>query len=220
MIKNVIFDAFGTLVQIKDKNHPYRILVEELNRFDGHPKFGTQVAKMAMTSSVGINDLVRQLDYVLNSVTIGKVERALYNDLASIRKYPEVDTILAWLKETGKNLGICSNLAMPYTVALDLLFPKTFDPDHRAMSCEVGAIKPDPAIYAAALGDWNPEETLFVGDTYSADLVGPRTYGMHAVQLDRMENDDCAHIETIQNLHQIYDVIWAINNGSMLYRTI
>jgi HAD superfamily hydrolase (TIGR01549 family) len=221
MIKNVIFDAYGTLVDIKDKNHPYRLLYADLVRAYQYPA-NLQYPSMAMTFNGGINAFIRErIGTVVNGITLQKVEQALYNDLASIRKYQPSDDALYWLKDTGYNLGICSNLAMPYTVALDLLFPKMFDPDHRAMSCEVGATKPDPAIYAAALGDWNPEETLFVGDTYTADVVGPRTFGMHAVHLDRASMDeDSTSIDTIWSLDQICEVISAINNGSTRYRTI
>lgn len=55
------------------------------------------------------------------------------------------------------------------------------------MSYEVGAFKPQPEIYHAALEfvDLPPERVLFVGDTLRADVDGPRAVGMKAVHIDR-----------------------------------
>ncbi|MGH3772343.1 MAG: HAD family hydrolase [Pseudonocardiaceae bacterium] len=55
------------------------------------------------------------------------------------------------------------------------------------LSSVVGVGKPDPAFYAAvataareATG-CGPDGVVFVGDTISKDVLGPRRYGMHAV---------------------------------------
>ena len=46
--------------------------------------------------------------------------------------------------------------------------------DHVIISGEVGISKPDPRIYeyVCQLANIKPEETLFIGDTYSTDIVG------------------------------------------------
>ena len=54
-------------------------------------------------------------------------------------------------------------------------------------SYEVGAAKPDPAIYRAAcdaLGS-RPRDVLFIGDSKRCDLHGPQAFGMQARWLDR-----------------------------------
>ena len=53
--------------------------------------------------------------------------------------------------------------------------------------CEIGAIKPEPAIYRAMCDPLGcqPSDILFVGDTEDADVDGPRAFGMRAVHLDR-----------------------------------
>lgn len=53
-------------------------------------------------------------------------------------------------------------------------------------STVVGVAKPDPAIFAPALGalGTDPARTLYVGDTVHADVRGATAAGMPAVQLD------------------------------------
>ena len=54
-------------------------------------------------------------------------------------------------------------------------------------SAWVGARKPHPRIYAHTLEQLGvaPEDALFVGDTWTCDVDGPRAAGMHAVYLRR-----------------------------------
>ena len=57
----------------------------------------------------------------------------------------------------------------------------------KAWSFDVGAVKPEPAIYRHVLERLGlpPERVLFVGDTARADYEGPRSMGMKALQLCR-----------------------------------
>ncbi len=50
------------------------------------------------------------------------------------------------------------------------------------LSEELGIRKPDPRIFlrAAQVLDVHPDECLFVGDSYSNDVVGAKSAGMHA----------------------------------------
>jgi putative hydrolase of the HAD superfamily len=55
------------------------------------------------------------------------------------------------------------------------------------VSEDVGAMKPDPAIFRAALAMAGvaPAEAVMVGDSWSADVAGARACGMHAVWFAR-----------------------------------
>lgn len=55
--------------------------------------------------------------------------------------------------------------------------------DALVVSEEVGVSKPDPAIFRVALErlDCAPAEAVMIGDSWSADIVGARSAGMHAV---------------------------------------
>jgi putative hydrolase of the HAD superfamily len=63
--------------------------------------------------------------------------------------------------------------------------------DGLVISAEVGASKPDPAIFAHALAVAGVAagEALHVGDTAAADLAGARAAGIRALHLDRSGAD-------------------------------
>jgi putative hydrolase of the HAD superfamily len=59
--------------------------------------------------------------------------------------------------------------------------------DFLVTSEEVGAAKPDPTIFRAALrrGDATPAEAVMVGDWWPSDIVGAREAGIRAVWFNR-----------------------------------
>ena len=63
--------------------------------------------------------------------------------------------------------------------------------DGIVISAEVGAAKPDPAIFASALAvaGARAEEAVHVGDTVEADIAGARAAGLRALYLDRSGAD-------------------------------
>lgn len=109
--------------------------------------------------------------------------------LASLRfaPYPEVPAVLAELRARGARLVVVSN----WDVSLHEVLERTgLAPlvDGALASAEVGARKPDGAIFAAALaaaGGVAPGEALHVGDTVEADVEGARAAGIHPVLVAR-----------------------------------
>ena len=59
--------------------------------------------------------------------------------------------------------------------------------DHVVSSVAVGWRKPHPAIFEAALQDRGAaaDDTVFIGDSWEADVEGPRRIGMHAIYVGR-----------------------------------
>ncbi|GAC1429696.1 MAG: hypothetical protein PVS3B3_10210 [Ktedonobacteraceae bacterium] len=94
---------------------------------------------------------------------------------------------LAALQARGFQLGVVSNRlwgGQPFVddmAAHGLL--AYFDPDKMAISADLGLRKPTPAIYLHALRAHNmaPEQTVMVGDSLPADVVGSQHLGMLAV---------------------------------------
>jgi putative hydrolase of the HAD superfamily len=98
--------------------------------------------------------------------------------------YADTRPVLAHWRERGVNLGVISNFdsrLVPVLTALDLA--QYFEVV--VYSTAVGAAKPDPAIFAAALGDWSAPACWHVGDSYTADVAGARAAGLQAFWLDR-----------------------------------
>ena len=100
--------------------------------------------------------------------------------------FADVKPTLAALQARGIRLGLISNFdARLYDVLRGLQLREYFDSIH--ISTEVGAAKPDPAIFRAALADngLQPLHALHIGDGLTADVRGAEAVGLSAVWLDR-----------------------------------
>lgn len=71
--------------------------------------------------------------------------------------------------------------------------------DSVVTSAEVGAGKPDPAIFAAGLerAKCGPGEAVHVGDTHDEDIAGARAAGIAALLIDRSGGGDIASLVEI-----------------------
>jgi putative hydrolase of the HAD superfamily len=103
-----------------------------------------------------------------------------------MRSYDDVAPVLAELRTRGLTLAICSNWDWDLLEAVDAAgLNGAFDV--YASSAWIGARKPHPRVYEHMLDVLAvaPEEALFVGDTWSCDVEGPRAVGMRTVYVRR-----------------------------------
>lgn len=119
--------------------------------------------------------------------------------------YEDVLPALAALKSRGLLMGLISNIDQDIRpVCRDL----GLDPyvTHVVTSTDVRAEKPHPLIFLAALDGTGveAEESVYVGDQYSCDVVGARGVGMKPVLVDRHdlfpEVNDCVRIRSLAEL--------------------
>jgi putative hydrolase of the HAD superfamily len=103
-----------------------------------------------------------------------------------LRAYEEAARVLNELRRRGFALAICSNWDWDLREAIESA-GLTGTVDVMLSSAWVGARKPHPRIYAHTLDRLavDPSEVLFVGDTWTCDVEGPRRAGMHPVYLRR-----------------------------------
>jgi putative hydrolase of the HAD superfamily len=103
-----------------------------------------------------------------------------------IDAYKEVGEVLTDLRARGVALAICSNWDWDLHEAIESA-GLTGSFDVIVSSAWVGARKPHPRIYTHTLDALGiaPDDTLFVGDTWTCDVDGPRAAGMRAVYLRR-----------------------------------
>jgi putative hydrolase of the HAD superfamily len=103
--------------------------------------------------------------------------------------YDESATVLAELANAGHRLVVCSNWDWDLDDHLEATGLADLVHD-RVSSAWVGSRKPHPLIYgeALALGGAAAADTVFVGDTWDADVEGPITVGMTAVHVHRVED--------------------------------
>ena len=199
-IRAVVFDAFGTLVHLGERRHPFRAL-QTLMDAAGHIKQPTDAARI-MTNNVGLAGTAAMFGVQLSVTDLAPIERDLQAELETVRLFPESAGVLKELATRGLKLGLCSNLAAPYALPIRLLLPMTLDA--YAWSFEVGALKPQPAIYANVCRQLGcePYDVLMVGDTSEADLHGPRQIGMRSLLLCR-ENPEANDDSTIRDLRDV-----------------
>jgi putative hydrolase of the HAD superfamily len=108
------------------------------------------------------------------------------------------------LKKHGFILAIVSNRMKSYDTQLaDLGLNEYFE--FALAGGEVNAWKPDPVIFHYALEklDACPEEVIYIGDNYFADVVGAEKAGIQAVLVDAEEifpQATCPVINTMREL--------------------
>lgn len=140
----------------------------------------------------------------------GEIWRALRQLPYSLVPFDDVIPTLELLKARGLALGLISNIDQHGAELLDSL-NLSGHLDFAVTSGEVGAEKPNPALFRAALSKAGarPEEAVHVGDQPSSDVEGALAVGISAVLLDRDGNhstyDRCPRIETLDQLPGLLD---------------
>jgi len=117
---------------------------------------------------------------------------------------PELYEVLPALRTAGYTLAVLSNRRTPFMetmVELDL--DQYFDQIMAAG--DIGSWKPDPKVFDQLLTHFNlaPEETVYVGDNYYADVVGARNAGLMPVLYDPrciFPDADCTRITSFNEL--------------------
>jgi HAD superfamily hydrolase (TIGR01549 family) len=193
-VKAVVFDAFGTLVQIRKQHRPYLHLLKRL-RAAGRVPLPSDAVQI-MLNDVDLAGALQMFNWDLPSSSIAELEAALQSELSTIQLYSDVLATLVSLRSNGLKIGICSNLAAPYAPAVKKLMP--FELDAYAWSFEVGAVKPQKEIYqhVCALLRCQPSEVVMIGDTLEADCVAPNKYGMRGFHLTRDGKKSSEHCLT------------------------
>jgi putative hydrolase of the HAD superfamily len=142
------------------------------------------------SSWAGLKDLRRRCAAVVQqhldtALPLGDVEDAL---LAAIRfhAYPEVPAALGRLRAAGARLAVVSNWDVSLHDVLERTQLRALV-DAVVISAELGAAKPDPAIFRAALDRLGASaaDAMHVGDSVEHDVEGARAAGLRAVLVAR-----------------------------------
>jgi len=170
----VAFDAFGTLVHIGRKRHPFERLIRQArDRADALPS--------PMVQPIGLADYAVALGLPHPDAELAMLDE----ELATIALYPDTLDALRQVREQGVRIAVASNLALPYAAPLKALLGNLVDIWH--FSFDAGAIKPDRAFYAGLTVHLGCQagELLMVGDTWRDDIVGAVEAGSRARWVDR-----------------------------------
>ena len=99
----------------------------------------------------------------------------------------ETHSVLPTLKEAGYTVGLVSNRRKPYQDELQGFGLAEYF-DFSLAAGDVNSWKPDSGIFKHALkkAKSKPEQTIYVGDNYFADVIGARRAGLQPVLYDPM----------------------------------
>lgn len=222
MIKNIIFDAYGTLISTGDGS--IKATRKIWHRHD------------AQADAAAIyHEWKRYHRYHIDALTEFITEKEIFiRDLAKlydkyhITSYAAVDVEPMIVSQYSRDLfletrGVIDDLKLSYNIAIGSTTDT--DPlmynlnraelriDHVFTSESLRVYKPQKEFYKAILEriGWEACDTLFVGDSLTDDVLGPKSVGMKAVLLDR-NNKYSAQTSVhpdgiIQNLTQLKALI-------------
>lgn len=178
----IVFDAFGTLVKIGRRLSPYRSLMTWMRENGRRPS--PNDAEFIMSSPLDLAGIAAAFNMEPPIASLQRWEGELRIELGTIKLYPDTLPVIDDLRRKGYRIGLCSNLASPYGAPIKALLPVL---NAYALSYEVSAVKPDPAIYQHLLDQLRcaAGDVVFVGDTPSADFDGPIAFGMAARLINR-----------------------------------
>ena len=124
--------------------------------------------------------------------------------------YDDTVPTLKHLKEDGYKLAIVSNWDTPLFPLLERLdIAHYFDTITASHDERVRSAKPDPHIFEYTLKKVGvtAEETVHVGDTFEADIVGAQGVGIRPILIDRDGSQQGRWDETIQTLTELPELL-------------
>jgi putative hydrolase of the HAD superfamily len=203
--RTVVFDFYGTLAHATHwlsidtvlAEHGYELPDEARRRWwfesehDGlaHVEHSADEAAYSRWQRSRLLGMLAETDVhpgeyelIVEKLQSGKATRVL-------EAYPEAAGVLAELRARGVRLAVCSNWDWDLSEAIHEVGLGGAT-DVVVSSAWAGARKPHPLIFEHTLAEVgaDAEQTLFVGDTWGPDVVGPRSLGMTPLYLLRVDH--------------------------------
>jgi putative hydrolase of the HAD superfamily len=202
--KAVFLDALGTLVELEP---PWVGLRAALGDAIPEPQLVAGVrAEMAYYKAhshegrdpESLADLRRRSAEVLSRELGTEVSVETLVDSIRFAPYPDAVPALTQLRSRGLKLVCVSNWDCSLGEVLERC-GLAAHLDGAVSSAEAGALKPDPAIFEAALAlaGCSADEAVHVGDTREEDVEGAEAAGIRALLLDREGGGDIASLEEV-----------------------
>ncbi|MBM7559218.1 HAD family hydrolase [Marinitoga litoralis] len=213
MIKGVIFDLYGTLINAnhlflpiakiisKETKYPARLL--ELKIRDTYNKYfkdyhlkpfkpEREYYKIMFKELKEFLGLKNSIDWYIDE---------MYKTFIDLKPYDDVD-YLNNLKEKGLKIAILSNADDDFVVPS--LEKNLFPYDILITSHSTKLYKPDPKIFEYTLNKMNlkKDDVIFVGDNYFVDVIGGNSFGIKSILIKRIFNK-FEHPDTIYNLYEL-----------------
>jgi putative hydrolase of the HAD superfamily len=205
MTRCVMLDALGTLVELEP---PWEHLADELGIEPDERVVGAVRAEMSYyrdhshegRDPDSLAALRRRCAAIVSEELGREVTAAQLMAAIRFRAFPDAAPALADLRGLGVRLVCVSNWDISLSSVLDRV-GLAGDLDGVVTSAAVGARKPDPRIFEAALelAGYAAGEALHVGDTPEEDIDGARAAGVRALLIDRDGGGDIESLAAIRH---------------------
>lgn len=232
MIKAIFFDFYNTLVrfwppldeiqQASCREMGLRVSKKAINR--GYAVADVYFNRENEIHPLGLRSDAERLDFfaryeqiILENAGLSvslDLARRIWRLAMSVPKdftpFEDTRPALQKLKGQGYITGVLSNIRQDMDVLTRRIGLDSYL-DFCITSAEIGAEKPHPPIFHAALerAGVAPEQAVHVGDQYRSDVLGARAVGMHSVLIDREsyynEAQDCPRIASLSELPELLE---------------
>jgi len=208
MIKAILLDVYGTLIDSPLRLAPYTSLIKAAQL---PAEQRAEARRVVMTSRFDtVGDAARMVEERFGTAPLPRnlvrsVEKELDVQLASFEFLDGVEESLPVLQARGLKLVLVSNLMTPYKAPIRRLGIEDLV-DEVVYSCDEGYMKPEPQIFQIALDrvGVGVSEAVMVGDNPIDDVKGARGAGIRALLLDPTDNEGIA---TLRGLSQTLERI-------------
>lgn len=164
--KFVLFDAFGTLLQIPNGRHPYRQILKEGIRQGRRPK--PDDLPQILIRNLSLNEAAEFFGIKIRPAQMADIQGELEADLNGITAFEDGLQAVESAQAAGIRVAVASNLAAPYGDPVRRLYPTM---DAYGFSFAIGAMKPEPFLYRATCELLGADTTDFFGDN-SVVMIG------------------------------------------------
>lgn len=233
MMDTILFDFFGTLVQYSHErtavelSQSHRFIRENvidleydsfLEVFD---KSFRHLEQLSIKSQLEFSmmDVVSEFISRANGQALSEDARIAFIDLymsewsSEIRPFPNLNDLLDKLALEYK-LGIVSNTHhIGFVPALLKRFKMVDYFEKVITSIDHGRPKPHESIYTSALSalEAEPQSSLFIGDSYEHDYLGPRRFGIRSILISKSPPDNVPLSHVVSNIDELKDLVLRFN---------
>jgi putative hydrolase of the HAD superfamily len=215
-IRAVIFDCYGTLIDIKTdegKDEIFYYLSLYLQYY------GATIEKEKLKSALALEkerylktsderypelDLELVFKNILNKEGLDnpflaesccKLHRLLSRERFQL--FPDSLPVLREMKRNGYPLAVVSDAQKVYCIEEGKMLGLNQFLDHSILSTHFGFKKPDPRLFTIAcdLLEIPPAEAVYIGDSIKRDIKGPKQIGMLVILVNRNQKKNNREIE-------------------------
>lgn len=234
-IRAVIFDCYGTLVDIKtdeDKDEVFKYVSLYLQYYGGtidaeKLKHTYELEKEKLLRDSGERypevDLERVFEHILLKEAMYcpflaesccKLQRLISRDRFQL--FPDTLPVLREMRRAGYPMALVSDAQRVFCWEEGRILGISQFFEHMIVSTDFGFKKPDLRLFNVVCDLLNvpTAEAVYVGDNYDRDIKGPKDIGMPVILVDRNSRGEHQGIEPdayVKDLWEAWD--WIRNSG-------